>query len=45
MVANILRLAAAATLLIMGIFLFIFWRMDLSVARRTGTRTKTGYAQ
>jgi protein SCO1/2 len=43
MVANILRLAAAATLLIMGIFLFIFWRMDLSVTRRT--RTKTGYAQ
>jgi protein SCO1/2 len=45
MVANILRLAAAATILIMGIFLFIFWRMDLSVTRRTGTRTKTGYAQ
>jgi protein SCO1/2 len=43
MVANILRLAAAATILIMGIFLFIFWRMDLSVTRRT--RTKTGYAQ
>ncbi|MGA9307456.1 MAG: SCO family protein [Candidatus Sulfotelmatobacter sp.] len=45
MVANILRLAAAATILIMGIFLFIFWRMDLSVTRRTATRTKTGYAQ
>jgi protein SCO1 len=44
-VANILRLAAAATILIMGIFLFIFWRMDLSVTRRAATRTKTGYAQ
>ncbi len=45
MVANILRLAAAATILIMGIFLFILWRLDLSVTRRTATRTKTGYAQ
>jgi len=35
MVANILRLAAAATILIMGIFLFILWRLDLSVTRRT----------
>jgi protein SCO1/2 len=35
MVANILRLAAAATILIMGIFLFILWRLDLSVPRRT----------
>jgi protein SCO1/2 len=35
MVANILRLAAAATILIMGIFLFILWRLDLSVSRRT----------
>jgi hypothetical protein len=34
MVANILRLAAAATILIMGIFLFILWRMELSVPRR-----------
>jgi protein SCO1/2 len=34
MVANILRLAAAATILIMGIFLFILWRLDLSVPRR-----------
>jgi protein SCO1 len=42
MVANILRLAAAATVLILGIFLFILWRLDLSVARRTlhdGART------
>ncbi|MGA7925050.1 MAG: SCO family protein [Candidatus Sulfotelmatobacter sp.] len=42
MVANILRLAAAATILIMGIFLFILWRLDLSVPRRTlpsGART------
>jgi protein SCO1 len=42
MVANILRLAAAATVLIMGIFLFILWRLDLSVSRRTfpsGART------
>jgi protein SCO1/2 len=35
MVANILRLAAAATILIMGIFLFILWRLDLSVPHRT----------
>ena len=35
MVANILRLAAAATILIMGSFLFILWRLDLSVPRRT----------
>jgi protein SCO1/2 len=42
MVSNILRLAAAATVLIMGIFLFILWRLDLSVTRRTlhgGART------
>ena len=41
-VANILRLAAAATILIMGIFLFILWRLDLTVPRRTlegGART------
>jgi protein SCO1/2 len=48
MVANILRLAAAATILIMGIFLFILWRLDLSVARRKAPTTaakKTEYAQ
>jgi len=43
MVANILRLAAAATILFMGTFLFILWRMDLSVAKKTATKTK--YAQ
>jgi protein SCO1/2 len=45
MVANILRLAAAATILIMGIFLFILWRLDRSVTRKTATKTKTRYAQ
>jgi len=48
MVANILRLAAAATILIMGSFLLILWRLDLSVARRKAPTTaakKTEYAQ
>jgi HAMP domain-containing protein len=46
MVANILRLAAAATILIMGGFLFILWRLDLSVTRkRAKAATKTRYAQ
>jgi protein SCO1/2 len=46
MVANSLRLAAAVTILIMAIFLFILWRMDLSVTRRTAkAATKTRYAQ
>ena len=47
MVANILRLAAAATILIMGIFLFILWRLDLSVTRKTAAKAaaKTRYAQ
>ena len=48
MVANILRLAAAATILIMGVFLFILWRLDLSVTRKaaaTKTAAKTRYAQ
>jgi len=46
MVANILRLAAAATILFMGGFLFILWRLDLSVTRRTAkAATKTRYAQ
>jgi protein SCO1/2 len=35
MVANILRLAAAATILLLGGLLFILWRLDLSVPRRT----------
>jgi protein SCO1/2 len=33
-VANVLRLAAAATILILGIFLFIMFRLERSVARR-----------
>jgi protein SCO1/2 len=45
MVANILRLAAAATILMLGTFLFILWRLDLSVTRKTATKTKTRYAQ
>lgn len=43
MVANILRLAAAATILFLGGFLFILWRMDLSVTRKRATKTR--YAQ
>jgi protein SCO1 len=43
MVANILRLAAAATILILGTLFFILWRLDLSVTRRTATKT-TKYA-
>jgi len=43
MVANILRLAAAATILILGIFLFVLWRLDLSVTRKKATKTR--YAQ
>ena len=43
MVANILRLAAAATILFMGAFLFILWRLDLSVTKKTATKTR--YAQ
>lgn len=42
MVTNILRLAAAATILILGAFLFILWRLERSVPRRTahdGIRT------
>jgi len=42
MVANILRLAAAATILLLGGLLFILWRLDRSVPRRTlhgGART------
>jgi protein SCO1 len=47
MVANILRLAAAATILLLGGLLFILWRLDRSVTRKkaTVTATKTGYAQ
>jgi protein SCO1/2 len=46
MVANILRLAAGATILFLGAFLFVLWRMDLSVAKKVATtKTKTRYAQ
>jgi protein SCO1/2 len=45
MVANILRVAAAATILFMGTFLFILWRLDLSVTKKTAAKTKTRYAQ
>jgi protein SCO1 len=45
MVANILRLAAAATILLLGGLLFILWRLDRSVIKKTKTATKTRYAQ
>ena len=43
MVANILRLAAAATILLLSGLIFILWRLDRSVARKTATKTR--YAQ
>jgi protein SCO1/2 len=43
MVANILRLAAAATILLIGGLIFILWRLDRSVTRKTATKTR--YAQ
>jgi protein SCO1 len=43
MVANILRLAAAATVLLLGGLIFILWRLDRSVSRKTATKTR--YAQ
>jgi protein SCO1 len=45
MVANILRLAAGTTILVLGTLLFILWRLDLSVTRRMAAKTKTRYAQ
>ncbi|MGA8502941.1 MAG: SCO family protein [Candidatus Sulfotelmatobacter sp.] len=45
MVANILRLAAGVTILVLGTLFFILWRLDRSVSRRTATKTKTRYAQ
>jgi protein SCO1 len=51
MVGNILRGAGAATILLLGGLLFILWRLDRSVARKTTVAatktgpTKTGYAQ
>src|SRR6202049_4583967 len=43
MVANILRLAAAATILLLGGLIFILWRLDRSVTRKRATTTR--YAQ
>jgi protein SCO1/2 len=47
MVANILRVAAAATILLLGGLFFVLWRLDRSVAHKTAARakTKTRYAQ
>ena len=47
-VANILRLAAAATILLLGGLIFILWRLDRAATQRALTRktaTKTRYAQ
>ncbi|MGC2542227.1 MAG: SCO family protein, partial [Candidatus Sulfotelmatobacter sp.] len=43
MVANILRVAAAATILLIGGMIFIFLRLDRSVAKKTAAKTR--YAQ
>jgi protein SCO1 len=43
LVGNILRVAAAATILLLGGLLFILWRLDRSVTRKTATKTR--YAQ
>jgi protein SCO1/2 len=48
MVANILRLAAAATILLLGGMIFILWRLDRAATQKALTRqtaTKTRYAQ
>jgi len=48
MIANILRLAAAATILFIGGLIFILWRLDRSATRKVLTRkstTKKRYAQ
>ncbi len=46
MVGNILRLAGAATILLLGGLLFILWRLDRSVTRKTAkAAAKTRYAQ
>jgi protein SCO1 len=48
MVANILRLAAGATVLLLGGLIFILWRLDRSATQKALTRktaTKTRYAQ
>ncbi len=43
MVANILRLAAAATILLLGGLIFILWRLDRSVTKKAAPKTR--YAQ
>jgi len=47
MVSNILRLAAAATILLIGGLMIVLWRLDRSVANSVSkkTATKTRYAQ
>jgi protein SCO1/2 len=48
MVANILRLAAAVTVLLLGGLLFILWRLDRAATQKAlarNTATKTRYAQ
>ncbi|MFZ0760148.1 MAG: SCO family protein, partial [Candidatus Sulfotelmatobacter sp.] len=45
MVSNILRLAGAATLLILSTLFLVLWRLDRSAARKTAAKTKTRYAQ
>ena len=48
MIANILRLAAAATILFIGGLILILWRLDRSATQKALTRkstTKTRYAQ
>ena len=42
-VSNILRLAAAATILLLSSLIFILWRLDRSVTRKMATKTR--YAQ
>jgi protein SCO1 len=42
-ITNILRLAGALTILILGTMLLIFWRMERSVTRKTSAKTR--YAQ
>jgi protein SCO1/2 len=44
MVANILRLAAAGTILLLGGLILILWRLDRSAVRKTEAKTKTRYA-
>ncbi|MGA9390215.1 MAG: SCO family protein [Candidatus Sulfotelmatobacter sp.] len=47
MVSNILRLAAAATILLIGGLIFVLWRLDRSAANAVSKKaaTKTRYAQ